>query len=138
MPLPCQHLFSNADEGDLKVWLHCLHASGTRTLIYSRDTDMYYIRLTMHTILNTKHVIVQLSKTYNKGGRFIDLRAFIQAVHTDTDLSGITQSHILPALQAIYVSTGCDYISFFLDWGRSHSSQHSSSMLALLSVITEA
>ena len=73
---------------------------------------MYQIGLTMHTIL---HVIVQLSKTYKKEGRFIDQRAFIQAVHTDPDLSGNTQSQILPALQ---VSTGCDYISFFSGLGK--------------------
>ncbi len=87
----------------------------TYSCMYSRDTDVYHIGFTMQTILSTKHVIVQLSKSYRKGGKF---RAFAQAVYTDPDLRGVTPSHILPALQAIYVSTGCDYISFFSGIGK--------------------
>ena len=34
-------LRSNADEGDLRVWLHCVNTRGQRKLIFSPDTDVY-------------------------------------------------------------------------------------------------
>ncbi len=37
--VPRPTFYSNADESDNRVWLHCIHAEGTRKLIYSPDTD---------------------------------------------------------------------------------------------------
>ena len=57
----CPSLRSNADEGDLRVWLHCMHSSKTRTLIYSRDTDVYHIGLTQVANMSHTDIIVQLN-----------------------------------------------------------------------------
>ena len=35
-------LCTNAEEADIRVWLHCLKACGVRKLIYSPDTDIYH------------------------------------------------------------------------------------------------
>ena len=44
-PLELQFLTSNAEETDLRIWLHCVHSSGTRKMLYSPDTDVYNIGL---------------------------------------------------------------------------------------------
>ena len=41
--LPCPQLWSNTDEADLRVWLHCVHSAGTQKLIFSPDTDVYHV-----------------------------------------------------------------------------------------------
>ena len=40
---PVHSLRTNASEGDLAAWLHCLQSSGTKKLIFSPDTDIYHI-----------------------------------------------------------------------------------------------
>ena len=111
-------MWTDADEGDLRVWLHCVHSAGTNKLVFSRDTDVYHIGLTVLHLIPTNHIIVQLSKSYKKGGKFIDLKAFAEALSKDPDLSGITDLHRPQVIQSIYVSTGCDYISFFSGVGK--------------------
>ena len=51
--LPCPMLWSNADEADLRVWLHCLHSRGTNKLLFSPDTDVYHIGLTILPVLHS-------------------------------------------------------------------------------------
>ena len=63
----CHHLQTNADEGDLRIWLHCMHSAGTRILIYSPDTDVYHIRLTKVSEMAGLQIVVQLSKPYDQG-----------------------------------------------------------------------
>ena len=72
----------------------------------------------MYNILSRDHVIIQLSKAYKNGGKFVDMKAFVEAVTSDPDLSRIPYSHRLQALQTIYVGTGCDYIPFFSGVGK--------------------
>ena len=45
--LSCPQLWSNADEADLRVLSHCVHSAVTQKLIFSPDTDMYHIGLTI-------------------------------------------------------------------------------------------
>ena len=44
--VPRPTLWTNADEADLHVWLHCMHSEGHRKLMFSPDTDIYHIGLT--------------------------------------------------------------------------------------------
>ena len=37
---------SNADEVDMRIWLHSLHSVGNRILVFSPDIDVYHIGLT--------------------------------------------------------------------------------------------
>ena len=46
----------------MRVWLHCEKVSGVRKLIYSPDTDVYQIGLTIVSRLQECEVIMQLSK----------------------------------------------------------------------------
>ena len=40
-----ESLQSNSEETDLRIWLHCKYAYGTKKLVYSPDTDIYHIGL---------------------------------------------------------------------------------------------
>ena len=113
-------LFSNAEETDLRIWLHCLFSPGTKKLLYSRDTDVYIIGLT----LLSKHiekldVFVQQSPSLKVNAQFVCLTQFLQALHNDPDMACIPKNKHAQAIQAIYACTGCDYISYFKGMSKS-------------------
>ena len=56
----CALLSCNADESETRVWLHVLHSSGNKKFLYSSDTDMYHIGLTLIDP-SVHNVYVQLS-----------------------------------------------------------------------------
>ena len=116
--LPCPMLWSNADEADLRVWLHCLHSPGINKLLFSPDTDVYHIGLTVLPHLPAAKAVVQLSKSFKDGSKFLWLNKVNEALLTDPDLHGVPQEYRLQALQSLYVCTGCDYVSFFAGMGK--------------------
>ena len=116
LPRPCY--YSNADESDTRVWLHCIHAVGPRKLIYSPDTDVYQIGLTMQPILRQSHVLVQQSKSTTNSPKFIDMAALCNGIKLDSDLSAVQEEHRCQSIQSLYVSTDCDYVSFFTGLGK--------------------
>ena len=83
--VPQPHLWSNAD--DLRVLLHCTQVVYTRKLIFSADTDVYYIGMTQISHMLSSDIIVQLSKPSDKDSRFIQMNSLIQALENDPDLS---------------------------------------------------
>jgi len=99
------------DEGDLWVWLHCVRSSGTKKFIFSPDTDIYQIGLTVASQQPESEIVVQLSKSLKKGSKFVHLNCLLQALQSDPDLHGIPRPLRPQALQSLYVCTGCDYIS---------------------------
>ncbi len=116
--IPRPYLRSNADEGDLRVWLHCMHSIGTRKLIYSPDTDVYHIGMTQMSCMPDTDVIVQLSKPSDKESKFVHMNNLLLAIENDPDLFQLLPSIRPQALQSLYVATGCDYISFFSGLGK--------------------
>ena len=116
--LPRPMLWSNADEADMRVWLHCMHSTGTRKLIFSPDTDVYHVGLAFAPLLQGMEVVVQLTKTFREGSKFLLLHKLLQALASDPDLHGIPLAMRSQALQSLYVCTGCDYISFFRGMGK--------------------
>ena len=50
--------------------------------------------------------------------KLLDLSGFIQALRNDPDLAGLDPATIPKVIQALFVSTGCDYISFFHGLGK--------------------
>ena len=108
--LPSPQLWSNADEADLRVWLHCIHSTGTQKLIFSPNTDVY--RLVFVSLLQGMEIVIQLTKTFREGSKFLLLHHLLQALHSDP-------AALRPqALQSLYVCTGCDYVSFFRGMGK--------------------
>ena len=108
--------FSNAEEADTRVWLHTKHSVGERKLIYSPDTDVYHIGLTYVNV--TSHdVIIQLSAV-GRELKLLHLNKLLNAINTDADLHSLPVERRSEIIQVVYVSTGCDFTSFFCGMGK--------------------
>ena len=116
--VPQPTLWTNADEADLRVWLHCVHSQGQRKLIFSPDTDVYHIGLSAISLIPDTQIIVQLSKDHTHGARFLCLNTLLDALSNDPDLADILPNLRPQAMQSLYISTGCDYVSFFTGIGK--------------------
>ena len=116
--IPEPTLNTNADEADLRVWLHCVNSEGNRKLIFSPDNDVYHIGLTVSQTMPHTDVFVQLSKSPTDTAKFIHQNGLIQALASDPDLASVPTNEQAQALQTLYVCTGCDYISFFQGIGK--------------------
>lgn len=109
---------TNMDEADMRIWLHCIHTSGQKILIFSPDTDVYHIGLVIAPRVPEKQIVVQLSKSLVDSPSFLNLNALLQALEGDPDLCNIPPDIRPQSLQTLYVCTGCDYISFFAGLGK--------------------
>ena len=56
--------------------------------------------------------------TQTKELKYLDLTAFLEVLRNDPDLSSIPAVNIPQIFQSLFVSTGCDYISFFSEMGK--------------------
>ena len=115
---PCPQLWSNADKADLRVWLHCIHSTGNQKLLFSPDTDVYHIGLTVVPLVPEGEIVVQLSRSLKEGSKFLSLHLLLEALYNDPDLHGIPLDLRPQVLQSLYVCTGCDYVSFFVGMGK--------------------
>lgn len=109
---------TNMDESDMRIWLHSLHTSGRKILVFSPDTDVYHIGLGVARNMTEKHIIIQLSNSLSDSPKLLDLNALLIALARDPDLCNIPFDIRAQALQTLYVCTGCDYISFFYGIGK--------------------
>ena len=107
---------SNAEEADTRVWLHATHSAGRRKLIFSPDTDVYHIGLTCAELAST-NTIVQLS-ALGRELRLLNLNELDNALKLDPDLHTLIPERRREILQVIYVTTGCDFTSFFSGIGK--------------------
>jgi len=101
----------------MRVWIHCKHSAGTRKLIFSPDTDTYHIGMSVlnDTRICECDVYVQLNKD---GSKYIHLSSLPEALSDDRELASIPQEKQTQCLQTLYVTTGCDYTSFFHGIGK--------------------
>ncbi len=107
----------NAEETDTRIWLHATQTVSNQILILSPDTDVYHIGLPLPCVMH-KNIIVQVSTFNSRQLSLLNLTALVQAFRNDPDLAHIDPS-ILPKLfQVLYVTSGCDYISFFSQLGK--------------------
>ena len=116
--LPVPYLSSNANEGDVRVWLHCIHAAGRNELIVSPDTDVYHIGLTVPFDRENSSIITQLSKPSQQESKYIDMNSLINAIDNDPDLHQVPHSMRRQAVQSLYIASGCDYVSYFCGLGK--------------------
>ena len=110
-------LTCNAEESDTRIWLHTINSHGLNKLILSPDTDVYHIGLPIVAGTNL-YVIVRLSSFSSIELRLLDIQALNTAFNNDPDLAAIPPPSIPQVLQALFVSTGCDYISYFTGFGK--------------------
>ena len=107
----------NANETDTRIWLHVRKTHCSQILVISPDTDVYHIGLPL-TCIKQKNVIVQLHPLSSRELKYLDLPALLHALTNDPDLAGINPSILPRVLQTIFITSGCDYISFFSNIGK--------------------
>ena len=117
-PQPLPSLRSNAEETDLRAWLHCIRSSGTKKLIYSPDTDVYHIGMPIINKHQHLDVFIQLKGRCEDVKRYFSMKAFIQALENDPDLAHVPKDKRTKVLQATYIATGSDYTSYFRGIGK--------------------
>ena len=122
-PQPDSRYSSNAEETDTRMWISVEKTVYTNVLIRSPDTDCYHIGMTMLGAQD-KSVIVQLNKYSSKELRFPHLSNLIQVLKNDPDLSSLTPDRIPQIFQTLFVSTGCDYVSYFSGIGKATFYKH--------------
>ena len=114
-PQPDPTYTSNAEETDTRIWLHVKQTAHKQILLLSPDTDVYHIGLPLE---HHKQVIVQTSPMNSREMQFLDMLALIKAFQNDPDLATIDTTILPQVMQTLFVSTGCDYTSFFCQIGK--------------------
>ena len=69
-------------------------------------------------VISGESVIFQLSRPSDKELNLINVNILIDLLKRDPDLVHIPEIHIPRVLQTLFVSTGCDYVSFFSGIGK--------------------
>lgn len=108
---------SECIESDSRLWRHSTKCGYSRQLIYCPDTDAYMIGLTNHT--KSTDIVVELTPIGSKDRKLLPMNELTDSLERDPDLSLVPSQDLPAILQALYVSTGCDYISFFYGLGKS-------------------
>ena len=87
------------------------HSAGVKVLIQSPDTDTYHVGLPFVTL--EMEVVVQLSHPGDRHLRLLHLHTLVDLLNRDPELTALNTEHRTWIMQCLYVSTGCDYVSFF-------------------------
>lgn len=102
-------LFSNHLEGDSLVWLHAVNCVQGRSpiVIYSIDSDIPHIGMPLVGKLPNRHFIVQTRCT------LLDLNLLMTEISKNNELRCMNCDSLSEEMQAIFVLSGCDYVSSF-------------------------
>lgn len=116
-PQPKPEYNSTADEADSRIWRHIKGSALKTILVYSTDTDVYNIGLSFHDLLQEKDVTVKINPI-NKPEKLINLPCLLRCIGNDPDLASLPSDKKGHILQSLYITSGCDYISFFSGHGK--------------------
>ena len=127
IPTPLPQYLSNAEEANYRIWRHFAQCSVTNVLIYSPDTDVYNIGL--HTSQSSsKQFLVQLNIPSSLEQKYVDINNLQTALYNDPDLP---KGNLVDIMQTLFIYTGCDYISYFKQIGKSSFFNYFSNMHVL-------
>ena len=87
IPQPEPLYLSNAKEANQRIWQHVTNCSTENVLVYSPDTDVYTIGMSLSTVHNSKQVTVQLNPLSSRVKRYININNLVKAISDDPDLS---------------------------------------------------
>lgn len=102
----------------MRIWWHVMHYDHKHVLVYSLDTDVYNIGLSLIQATD-KECFVQVNMPHNADTKYIHLNKLINALSLDPDLACIPCNKLTRILQMLYICSGCDYISYFYGYGKS-------------------
>ena len=116
-PRPEPQYSTTAEEADTRIWKHAVECDTTRILIYSPDTEVYNIGVSLN--LNPqRHIIIQVNQPHSSELRYLNLTNLMLALLQDTDLAPLPRSSVQSIFQMLFICTGCDYISYFSGIGK--------------------
>ena len=99
--------------------MHVVNSPGTRKLVLSPDTDVYHIGLPIIADTNID-VVVRLSSFNSLEHRYLHMQALLSAFHNDPELAPVNPALSPSVMQMTFISTGCDFISFFHGLGKAN------------------
>ena len=96
-------------EADYAIWYHCMHSPSNNLIIVSSDTDtwVYGLGICEAGHINHKQVYVQRGNS----NTYININEGTALISNHPVLSTI--SYPVLSLVALYILTGCDYVSSF-------------------------
>ena len=96
-------------EADYAIWYHVARSTVQNSLVVSKDTDawVYGLALMEQGYLEGKHVVVKRGNSEE----YVDLNVGFVSLKSLPCLRSIT--HPVTSIVALYVLTGCDYVSSF-------------------------
>ena len=99
-----------------RLWLHVSNSAGTKKLLFSPDTDVYHIGLTVCNCAHDVYVIISPLSSLTTNNLHLN--------HLLIDLAGDPSLALIPVsirpqvLQTLFIASGCDCISFFAGFGK--------------------
>ncbi|XP_078589268.1 uncharacterized protein LOC144869676 isoform X2 [Branchiostoma floridae x Branchiostoma japonicum] len=109
---------SNHEESDTRVWLHAASSRYENIMIYSPDTDTYHVGLPIvRQTLSGKRIVILL-KAEPGNWQCLDVNELLSCFDKDPDLSSLSRNLLPHIIQSLFISTGCDYVSFFVGLGK--------------------
>ena len=94
---------TNAEEADMRIWRHAYQSKATKILIYSPDTDVYNIGMSLTSITSHQDCIVQINLPHTREQKFISLTNLLKALDNDPDLAGIPRKLLANIFQVFRV-----------------------------------
>jgi hypothetical protein len=114
------HSFSNNHlEADTMLFLHAVNSfhSNSPVVLYSTDTDIMQIGLPMVNKHPERHFIVHFKET-PADNMYVDLTKLLDIMGKNNELCVFDQGTLGRELQALFVCSGCDYVSFFNNYSK--------------------
>ncbi|XP_071949801.1 uncharacterized protein [Antedon mediterranea] len=110
---------SNHEEGDSRVWLHFAKTSCSCVIIYSPDRDKLHVGLPIVQAVPDKKTIIQL-KASRSDNVYVCINSLLLSFSTDLSLQplGDMLCTVPKLLQTLFISSGCDYVSFFKGYSK--------------------
>ena len=118
LPSPALNYKSNSVEADMRIWRHVVQTGARRILVYSPDTDVYNIGLSILNRISSKDIYVQLNVPHSQTQSYLHLNNLVQALELDPDLANLDASKLANTFQTLFIVSGCDYISYFAGQGK--------------------
>ena len=85
--------------------------------MYSPDTDVYNIGLSLISTHPNTDFIIQLNVPYSEE-KYLCLNNLLKALKNDPDLATLPQNKLGKIFQTLFICSGCDYTSYFNGHGK--------------------
>ena len=102
IPQPEPKYGSNSPEGDMRLWRHALQSNEQQVFMYSPDTDVYNIGLSLIATLPDTDFILQLNVPYSEE-KYLSLNNLEKALMNDPDLATLPQTELGKILQTLFI-----------------------------------